>query len=459
LASAARATRDDLWLARAIQRYNRLCADPALGGGDVAAAFATAQARQHLTFSGRVLCRSLRPAFISPQALEELRAAVRAFWSVITIVERRALTDPALAAELGLSETERRLIAIDPGYDDASVVSRLDTFFDRTPSIIEYNADSPAGMSYQRGQVELMQRLPVFERFASEYRLETLPADVMLRETLLQVWREFSARRQACYYTPTVAILDLDGAATGAEFALVQRDFTAHGIATLIATPEDLRYESGELLCGGRRVDLVYKRLLVADFLARYDLGHPLVRAYADGAVCVASSFRCTIAQKKRLLAALFDAAHARWFSREQRWAIRKWIAPTAAYARFDRSLLERRREDFVLKPNDAHGGEDVHLGWECDDQQWRNAVAAAAAGDFVVQRRVAAPSGLYPVFDADAPEKGVELIRLIEDRNAYVFRGELGGLLTRLSGSGLINVSRGGQAVPTFLIRPNETA
>lgn len=459
MASAAPATRDEAWLLRAIDRYHELCADPALASPDVVVSFAAAQVRLGLTFGGIVQCRSLRPAFITPRSLEALRAVVDKFWNVIRVIEQNALADASLAVQLGLTEQERELIAIDPGYDDATVVSRLDTFFAERPIVIEYNADSPAGMSYQAGQAALMRHLPVFAKFSTEYRLEELRADVALRETLIDVWHEFSARKSIAPRAPLVAIVDVKAAETSAEFGLVAEDFKAHGISTVIATPEDLHLVDGELHAFGRRVDLVYKRLLVADFLAHYDLRHPLVRAYAAGSVCVASSFRCTIAHKKQALAVLYDQHRATLFSNEQHQAIEELVAPTWPVQAFARERLETERLDFVLKPNDAHGGENVFLGWECDAAQWRDALDKAMSGDYVVQRRVRPVVASYPIFDASAPQDGATLTPLLEDRNAYVFRGVLRGILTRLSDSAIINVSRGGQAIPTFVISPaNDT-
>ncbi len=450
---AARATRDEAWLARAIDRYHELCADPALCGPQVVADFAAAQLREGLTFGGTVQCRSLRPAFVTADTLAQLRSAVRDFWDCISIVERHALADPSFAAWLGLSEAERALMTIDPGYDDPTIVSRLDTFFDARPKVIEYNADSPAGMSYQAGQAALVRRLPVFDAFASEFDVEDLRADVALRETLVAVWDEFCERKGIARRPPSVAVLDVAKAATSTEFSLVVADLEAHGMSASIATPEDLRYAGGELRAFGRRVDLVYKRLLVADFLAHYGLNHPLVQAYADGAVCVASSFRCTIAHKKRALAALWDEGNAAWFSQQQREAIVRLVAQTWRLEDIERSRLEDEQRAFVLKPNDAHGGENVFLGWETAAQSWHSALDLAATADYVVQERVPAPVAIYPVFDASAPERGASLEPLIEDRNAYVFRGHAGGILTRLSDNGIINVSRGGQAIPTFVV------
>jgi hypothetical protein len=456
LASVAPVTRDDAWLTRAIDRYHQLCANPALAGPAVVAEFASAQADAGLTFGGVVQCRSLRPAFITRDGLEQLRSAVGALSSAFAVVEARAPADAALAVELGLSADEQALISIDPGYAGATVVSRLDTYFDLVPRVLEYNADSPAGMSYQAGQAALMQGLPVMERFAEEFELEALRADVALRQTLLAVWSEFARGMGITDRgVPSVAIVDLPGVATSAEFRLVRDDLMAHGVPAIIASPEELTYDGEVLRSGGQRIDLVYKRLLVADFLAHYDLRHPLVRAYADGAVCVASSFRCSIAHKKKALSVLRDPARASWFSVDQHAAIDRLIAETMPYGPAHRTAMEAEQDQWALKPNDAHGGEGVTLGWECDAGGWSVALDRAATGEWVVQERVEPTFGSYPVFDAHAMKRGAQVRRLIEDCNAYLFRGALGGILTRLSETAVINVSQGGQAIPTFVIAP----
>lgn len=455
MAFVAPVMRDDAWLARAVDRYHELCADDRLAGPAVVAAFVQGQLDAGLTFGGVVQCRSLRPAFITRERVNALRSAVASLWRAFQTIEARALRDESLAAEVGLSADERALAAIDPGYDDATIISRLDTYFHERPRVLEYNADSPAGMSYQAGQAALMRRLPVMTRFSSEFRVEDMRADIALRETLMGVWREFASRKGKSARAPVIAIVDLAGAASGTEFQLVARDLESHGIPALIAAPEDLTYRGGKLQAHGRNIDLVYKRLLVADFLAHYDLNHPLVQAYADAAVCVASSFRCTIAHKKKALSVLLDPRHSGWFSGEERNTIAALVARTSPLASVNGHTLEADQQSLVLKPNDAHGGEGVTLGWESDAAQWRASVDAARNGDYVVQERVEPTFGTYPVFDALAPGGGASLRTMIEDCNAYVFRGSLGGILTRLSDAAVINVSRGGQAIPTFVIDP----
>ncbi len=69
--------------------------------------------------------------------LDTLRRVVTSLWSAFRAIESRAVRDASLAVELGLSADERMLAAIDPGYDDATVVSRLDTYFNDRPRVLD----------------------------------------------------------------------------------------------------------------------------------------------------------------------------------------------------------------------------------------------------------------------------------------------------------------------------------
>lgn len=456
--SAAHATASDAALTRAVDRYNALCADPSLVDPKIITAFCDAMRTQGLTFDGSPQCRSLRPAFLSYDRVAELTAAVRTLAGAFLVIERRALADPSVARELGLSADEAALAAVDPGYEGSTAVSRLDTFFDERVQVVEYNADSPAGMSYDAGQALLVRDLPVMQRFMDEYYVEHVAADRGLRESLLSVWEEFRRRRAPkSAAIPTVAIVDLAGAPTTAEFHLVALDFEQHGVRAAVCSPEELTYDGTELRTGGSRVDLVYRRLLVSDFLAHYDLRHPLAAAYRNGAVCVASSFRCKFTHKKMALAMMCDPAKRAWFDPSQHDAIARLVPHTSPVDGDTVGHAVEHRTSLVLKPNDDYGGRNVIVGWECDEASWRAAVESAARlGGFVVQSRAAAHYEDFPIFDPDAPELGYRIQRLLADCNPFIFRnGEVGGYLTRLSPSSIVNVARGGQAIPTFVISP----
>jgi hypothetical protein len=56
----------------------------------------------------------------------------------------------------------------------------------------------------------------------------------------------------------------------------------------------------------------------------------------------------------------------------------------------------------------------------------------------------------LFPMFDTQGH---VEQRDMLVDLAPYLFRGKMGGYLTRLSATGLANVTSGGGQVPAFIV------
>ena len=48
-------------------------------------------------------------------------------------------------------------------------------------------------------------------------------------------------------------------------------------------------------------IQVIYRRLRVSEFLVRFDLNQPLLRAYRDHKVCVVNSFRSELARKQAM--------------------------------------------------------------------------------------------------------------------------------------------------------------
>ena len=91
-----------------------------------------------------------------------------------------------------------------------------------------------------------------------------------------------------------------------------------------------------------------------------------------------------------------------------------------------------------------------MHIGWETSDTDWREALAQALRGSYVVQEKVEVGRQSFPELAPD-----LRFRDLIVDLDPFLFQGEVEGFLTRLSGTSLANVSSGGGQVPAFLVEP----
>jgi hypothetical protein len=249
-------------------------------------------------------------------------------------------------------------------------------------------------------------------------------------------------------------------------------------VPTVIADPRDLVFDGKTLTAHGTKIDLLYRRVLINDVVARPKECEALVRAYAANAVCVANTFRCKIPHVKAFFAVLTDERNGALFSHQERELIRRHIpwtrvvedAGTAHYGKHVDLLafIRANRENLVLKPNDEYGGTGVTLGWETSEHDWDEAIERAISATkpgatkpgeqscaWVVQERIPIRREIFPYI---MPEKTVEFRDMLVDLAPYLFRGKLCGFLTRLSATGLANVTSGGGQVPAFRITPRRT-
>ncbi len=362
--------------------------------------------------------------------------------------------------QLGVTEAEDPLMDIEPGYATASTASRLDAFLlSDSLYFAEYNAESPAGIAYTQRLAELFEMTDVMNRFRRSHKVRYHRIIDSLLEALLASYRDWGGNAKP----PTIAIVDWREVPTWTEFELLREAFVAAGIPTVICDPRELVFGGGVLTAQGSRIDLVYRRVLVNDILARPAECRALVDACAVRAVCMANSFRCKLAHKKSFFAILTDPEHEHLFSPAELAVIRSHVPWTRVLDDVDvvkgewtgdlMELARAWREHLVLKPNDEYGGKGVHLGWEMTDGEWSTQLDAALEdpyGTWIVQERIPVRREVFPQFD---PLGRISMNDLLVDLAPYLFRGKMSGYLTRLSGSGLANVTSGGGQVPAFVV------
>jgi len=430
--------------------YNALLADAATAAA-CAETLAEGQQTARAVFGDRPLCVSLRPNFVTKRQHAANAAASEALYGALTRLERALLRDEELRRELDLSPEEDRLALADPGFAAASPSSRLDGFVsDGVIRYVEYNAESPAGMAYNDVLVKIFDGLPAMRAFRKRYRARPLRA----ASKQLTVMRRAHGRKVG-----TIAIVDWRGLPTLTEFEMFQRVFTDLGVKTLICAPDDLSYRAGRLRAKGTPIDLVYRRVLLSELLAKPQVARPLLRAYLAGDVTVVNSFRAKLLHKKMSLALLSDDRYARLYMPAQQRAIARHVPWTrkvreghTTYGGKAIDLTEfvvRNRERLVLKPNDEYGGKGVVLGWTVDRHEWEQTLLGALTSSFVVQEKVGVPREPFPVL-----LDRVHFLDLSVDCDPYLFWGRVGGQLTRLSSSALLNVTAGaGSVVPTYVL------
>lgn len=408
-------------------------------------------------FGGRMLSPYLRPHFIARSDFDRVTSVCEEIWGAVLKVGDLAINDAKLQDYLGLTEEERKLIATDPKFKGVSRLSRFDSFLtDEALSFVELNAETPAGVAYADVASGIFLSLDVMKQFQTQFKVSRLNGLKHLLEVLISAHKEFSGNGKR----PQIAIVDYKGLPTQREFELVQEYFEQEGYKTIIADPRELEFSKGRLCKEGFEIDVVYKRLLVNEFLEKKEECGNLLKAYEAQSVCVVNSFRGKLVHKKLLFGILTDEQFSSFFTKREYELIAKHVPWTRRVEERNTEHNGKKvdllkfardyRDNLVLKPNDEYGGKGIFIGWESSEPEWDDAIEIALQGDYLVQERVKTSRQVFPYIKDDG---GVEFIEQLIDLDPLLYDGKVGSAFTRLSGSALANVTAGGGMVPVFIV------
>jgi len=447
----------------AVAHYHDLLADGGLAAESVQA-LDSALERSKLMFGGRRLAPYLRPHFVTENDWSRVTRTGETIFGALQKVKDAAIHDDSVLDELGVTEIERDLILIDPGYAHVSPTSRLDSFLtDEAYSYVELNGESPAGIAFADSATEIFKSLPVMKRFNEKYQTRGFGGRSKMLEVLLDCYEEFLGRRPE--RNPTIAIVDLKDLPTIKEFELFKEYFESRGFPSIICSPDRLEYANDRLSCDGTTIDIVYKRLLVNEYLPIMHEHSALLDAYRAGAVCMVNSFRGKLVHKKAVFAVLTNEKYEHLFDADELTAIRDHVPWTRVFrdektrvpagGADPMALVEWTRgnaQKLVLKPNDDYGGHGIYIGWNSTAAEWEDAISAALAdGDYLVQARVKTARENFPMIKDDAGNWA--MVEQLVDLDPLLFMGKVGSAFTRLSSNELANVTAGGGMVPTFIL------
>lgn len=401
----------------AIARYHKLLEQPSYRDTAWAEQFQEQMRQQHLVDSGRLLAPVLRPHFISRRQFDALARLSSQIAEILDRLESIAFATPVLLSRLQMLPAEKMLAAVPHGYTRSGVAASMDANLrNGTLALQGLDACKPAGLGYASLLADLFLELPVVKEFKrSRYKLSKLGGPKPLQQALQAAYRQFGGKNK-----PNIAIVELgqeSGASTGGaagaglshEGFLLAELLNQMGAQARLIPPELLEYSSGKLRSGDFAIDVVLRRVSTREILTRWDLSHPLLRAYRDGAVCVVNSFRAEFAQRRALLDLLTDETITANLPAADRKLIRTSVSWTRVVAPrktlYGDKLVDlpefilKQREQLALLPNEEASDQRTYIGSAMTDSAWERALKMALRSPYVVQERGPAAHESFPVF------------------------------------------------------------
>ncbi|MEO8467216.1 MAG: hypothetical protein ABI640_17950 [Gammaproteobacteria bacterium] len=371
---------------------------------------------------------SALPVFVAQEHATQIRNVIRAIEKVIALpaYRRAVLAEAPSVAQLAPAAR--------------GVLTSYDFHITQAgPKLIEINTNAGGVMlnaALSRAQRACCVEVEEFSREPhSAGKLETA-----LYEMFIQEWR--LARGDA----PLSSVAIVDDAPEEQylypEFLLFQRLFESRGIAAVIAAPHELRFESGALWHGERRVDIVYNRL--TDFYFADPTHSALLQAYtAEAAVVTPHPHAHALYANKRNLAVLTDREALRTIGATDETAalLLQSIPRTVTLVAGSEDRWWNDRKHWFFKPALGYGSRGSYRG----DKLTRKTFAEIMKADYIAQA-VVPPSERWL-----SNEPGQRPLKL--DLRNYVYAGETLLIAARLYQGQTTNFrTPGGGFAPVYL-------
>ena len=273
--------------------------------------------------------------------------------------------------------------------------------------LLEFNMGSASDGITIADICRYMLRHPVLKEFAREHGLSY--PDTLRRQLDLI----FAETGFAPGSWPVVAVADWPGRYPRVKHTLqgVARRWRTMGLDAHACHLGQLTRSNGRVWLRGRPVDIVF-RIFLAEHLL-WPGGHavmdPLLDAVARDEVAMFTPLDSEMFGSKMPLAMLSDHANRHLFTPAELAAIDR-VLPWTRMVRPGPVTLEdghpvdlpdyavSHASDLVLKPALLHGGKGVVPGWSAGSEaDWRDAIARAMGGPYVLQRRVQPDLELCP--------------------------------------------------------------
>ncbi|MEP6962463.1 MAG: hypothetical protein ABI995_10300 [Acidobacteriota bacterium] len=442
-------------VSEAIARYHKLIeSEPYI---DLAWAHALQERIQAEKLDGRPVSPVLRPHFITKRDYAALVKTSEILLSALSRMEKMVLATPSLLSRTQLLPAERMLAAVDPGYS-LNISSVLDAALtEKSLRIGEHRSEVPAGVLHGDALADLYFESPPVKEFRKKHKLKKLGGTKPLLSAILKAYKEFKGKQKR----PNIAIVEarLPFQSSVSSHAMLAEYFTREGYPTHIVSPEQLEYRNNVLRAGDFTIDIVFRRVRLQEFLVRYDLNHPLIRAYKDHAICMVNNFRADVGSKRVMFDLLTDAKLTAKFPAAERNAIKEhlpWTRLVQAAKTTHKThtvdlpeFVMKHRHKLVLRPNDD--ASEIHpvYGAQVDDATWEKALRQAMRTPFVVQEAVEPARAVFPLMQYGS----LMMKDMVTHVHPHAFGGSVHGASCWLGVAGSPGFTTLSGLAPTFLL------
>lgn len=384
-----------------------------------------------------IVASAFAPRIVSDTTWQALDLIARTMYTIIVKVMQHYKDDEGYRSLFAFDKRLEELIMLDRGYSSPLPFARIDLIptSSQTFGFCEFNTDGSSGMNEDREVYASICTSESTLHFSKQHTTQSCELIDSWIDAFMRIYDDFPSAVK----NPHVALCDYLDCATLSEFKVYQEAFIKRGIPCSIVDIRTVRFENGCLQdAEGKVIHAIWRRCVTNDVLKRWDESQTFLNAIRAGSVALIGSFAGHIAHDKRIFNVLHHpATHAFLTPDECRFVAchipRTLYLKTSDLEAHGLSCEALDHNDWVIKPTDSYGADNVYVGADYTQEQW----------DEILQQFIDGKSGSLFLLQRRLPDRPLRTIPLGQSTiepslygelcGLYIYDGVLQGIFTRL--------------------------
>ena len=404
-----------------------------------------------VAYHGRCVHTLHIPKVFNGEEIECFRGITKTTYSIFTKIIKEYLENEEYRKCFPFSKELEELIVMPRGYTSMLPIARFDIFFnedDWSFKFCEINTDGTSAMLEDYILNKSLEKNIAHQNMAKEYNLQTFELFDSWVRSFMEIYSTYDKKVEK----PYVAIVDFLEHCSITEFEEFEKRFEMAGYATEICEITELEYRDGLLYSPkGEVVDVIYRRAVTSDIMARYDEVQDFITAVKEQNVCIIGAFCTQIIHNKWLFKILHEEATLNILSEDERTFVKEHIPLTNLlddrYCSLDEVKVDK--DKYIIKPLDSYGSKGVFAGIDYTNDKWKSIVDSNINCDYIYQEYCPPyrTSNIYMVEDGPVWKQYTNMSGL------FVYNGQMAGVYSRLSDGGIISSQYNEKAVATMYV------
>jgi Glutathionylspermidine synthase len=405
------------------------------------------------------------PRIFTKQDICRFEEAMRELFQIVDHTIALYRQQAAVRALFGFDRRLEELIlstADGHGYRANVPMGRFDIFYypDGGYKFCELNTDGASAMNEEMELTAvLLGSLPMRE-VAESHTVKKFELFDAWVEEVKNIYQEYRAATHALppdrdrreeYADTTVAILDFKDKGNLLEFDVFKQHFEKAGFRCVIADPRDLTCDGGRLFYEGRKLDIIYRRLVTKDLMDRYDEIPALIQGLLANKTCVIGPIQSQIIHTKRFFEVLYQPVFREFLSAEEIAYIDEHVPMTKLLEyNCDLNAYLSFKDDYIIKPIDNYASTGVCAGKDYTQEEWASLLREKAREQYIIQAYCPLALSENVLFGQDGK---AELCHFHNLTGLYVYNGKFSGIYSRAGRNAIISGQHDGYTVSSVYV------